>query len=291
MYGPDAEVEYENSINLREKHPERWEKPYNQLSVSSCVANASAAAFAFELKRQNLPSLDPSRLFIYWNARTAAQRKSDDGCWTRLAMKGMDVCGVCKESDFTYPKMDDEKSMLAIQKSDEKKALQKPGQNAYKDAKHHRIVRYYRLDPDRPAAQDINLTKEQKNALGNLVLVNLRTCIAEGFPVVFGFIFYKETGFVADAEDYWTLKGLPGRHVKPDYNDPNYKVSGHAVLAIGYDHKKKRVLCQNSWGDGSRPDFKSKDGLFWIGYEWITDFEATNDFWMLRLIKEEKARL
>jgi hypothetical protein len=26
--------------------------------------------------------------------------------------------------------------------------------------------------------------------------------------------------------------------------------------------------------------------LFWVPWEWITDFTATNDFWMIRVVGE-----
>ena len=42
---------------------------YDQGSLGSCTANAIAAAFQFELMKQNLPVFNPSRLFIYYNER------------------------------------------------------------------------------------------------------------------------------------------------------------------------------------------------------------------------------
>merc|ERR1712000_804572 len=83
-----------------------------------------------------------------------------------------------------------------------------------------------------------------------------------------------------DKPGFWTLPALPRK------NGPASDEGGHAVLAIGFDDKGKRILCQNSWGE-------SVDGapLFYIGYDWIKDFEATSDFWMVRLVeKKEKQK-
>src|SRR5262249_39050928 len=42
---------------------------YDQGRIGSCTANAIAAAFEFDLKKQNLTDFMPSRLFIYYNER------------------------------------------------------------------------------------------------------------------------------------------------------------------------------------------------------------------------------
>jgi hypothetical protein len=61
-------------------------------------------------------------------------------------------------------------------------------------------------------------------------------------------------------------------------------------LVVGYDHDKERILCQNSWGVVGMDinGWKSPGGLFWMKYQWILDWEATDDFWMCRAVKMPK---
>ena len=66
-----------------------------------------------------------------------------------------------------------------------------------------------------------------------------------------------------------------GRHIGPALNK-----GGHAVLAIGFkdgDETKRDgfILCQVSWGTD---DEVGGAPLFWIPYNNITDFTATQDF-------------
>lgn len=74
----------------------------------------------------------------------------------------------------------------------------------------------------------------------------------------------------------WATISLPPKSQRTDNG-------AHSVLAIGYDDEKRRILCQNSWGPG-------KTDMFYMGYEWILDFDATADFWMLRLVAQDGDR-
>ncbi len=246
----------------------------------TCVANATAAAFVYEWKRAGLPAVDASRLFIYFNARQIDFEASKDpwddpkskkpkgqGSYIRLAFKALDQRGVCAENDWTY--------------DDEHFATQ-PTKDAIEKALENRMIQYSRLDPDQPEGVEKNMTSEEKDIIGAMTLLRLRQCLAEGHPVVFGFRYYwKYAPFQkTDKPGFWTLPALPRK------NGPASDEGGHAVLAIGFDDKGKRILCQNSWGE-------SVDGapLFYIGYDWIKDFEATSDFWMVRLVeKKEKQK-
>jgi len=42
---------------------------YNQGRIGSCTAKAIAAAFEFDIMKQDLQVFAPSRLFIYYNER------------------------------------------------------------------------------------------------------------------------------------------------------------------------------------------------------------------------------
>jgi C1A family cysteine protease len=53
---------------------------------------------------------------------------------------------------------------------------------------------------------------------------------------------------------------------------------GHAVLAVGYDLKKKMVLIKNSWGDNW-----GQDGYFWMPFKVIQNRNMSDDFWTIRM--------
>lgn len=255
----------------------------------TCVANATAAAFAYEWNRQGLqPPLHPSRLFIYFNSRQLefdkSQKPSDDptnknpgeqGTFIRVACKVLEKMGVC-----------DEDSLWGY--SDAQFATP-PSLDVMHSALHTRAVQYSRLDPDQPEGFEKQMDHGDKEVIGAMTLLRLRQCLGEGYPVIFGFKFYcdpkdhKWTRDTLEASRHWDLGPLPGR------NGPNAEYGGHAVLAIGFDDEHQRVLCQNSWGDGKDANGREVTGapLFWMHYDWIKDFEATSDFWMIRLVERE----
>lgn len=311
-------------VNLREKYPEYWDYPYNQYTLESCVANASAAAYAYESKKffaeQKVEYLDdPSRMFIYWNARAAGlpylSKKElqkdiltweDVGTFNRTALKGLHKFGACAEGHWPYrplqweyreadglrntknpgdmPDKDWDKKRRVEWKSFcarmSKACNEKPRQSAFKYAHYNRIAAYERLDVQRRPEEITRLRKTdpdgQRGLDGERVVKNLRVALSDGHPVVLGFTYYAEWPFVVDADTKrFRLMKLPGRHVKP-----KKFIRNHTVLAIGYDDDN--VLCQNSWGANWGPDDGVRDGLFLMPWSYISDFEATSDFWIIK---------
>ena len=141
-----------SSVDLRKHCP----SVYDQGHLGSCTANALAAAFEFDLKKEKKPDFMPSRLFIYYNERVLNNTvNSDSGAYIRDGIKTMNNDGVCPEKEWPYniPKF-----------------TQKPSANCYKDALKNQIKSYQRLTN---------------------TLTQLQGCIAEGFPFVFGFTVYE----------------------------------------------------------------------------------------------------
>jgi C1A family cysteine protease len=89
----------------------------------------------------------------------------------------------------------------------------------------------------------------------------METCIAAGFPFVFG---------VAVAENF-----IPKRGVIP--MPEGAWLGGHAMLAVGYSRRSRRILARNSWDR----DWGIK-GYAWIPYEYM---EQAWDLWTLRAIE------
>jgi C1A family cysteine protease len=139
-------------VNLRPGCP----KIYDQGQLGSCTANAIAAAFEFDLKKQKLTDFMPSRLFIYYNERAIEGTvDSDSGAMIRDGMKTINKLGVCSERDWAY---------------DPAAFRDKPSAACYKDAAKHQALVY------RSVLQDLH---------------QLQGCLASGYPVVFGFSVYE----------------------------------------------------------------------------------------------------
>src|SRR5580765_5911490 len=141
---------------------------YDQGQLGSCTGNAIGCAIQFErLKQKRKPDFIPSRLFIYYNERDMEGTiKSDSGAQIRDGIKSVAKLGVCPEpewpydgtpanSDGTFPAGDP--------------AAVKPTDACYKDALDHRATTYSRVLRD---------------------LDQMKACLAEGYPFVFGFTVY-----------------------------------------------------------------------------------------------------
>ena len=322
--------------------------PYDQGYTGSCTANAATAAFWYEEKAGranfNWGSDGPSRLFVYWEARAfgydkgeenyASAPASDSGSEMRNAMKGLALRGACPEADCKFPDVEEVKKQIKAKNlsgadAEAEAATMndpilnaKPSQQAYDDANNHKIGSYFRIDPDRPDAEDHKLDDAGKTQAGLHTLMMTKQCLAEGYPVAFGFWYYlgddDEFYYNADPKskmktlkniwdpDHPTSKGVFPRNKwitdlpekfwfyeqdengndKLDANGDKIRkdLGGHSVLAIGYDDKTKNFLVQNSWGEGW-----SDHGVFYMPYDWVSDFAATNDFWTVRVTPQTQS--
>ena len=218
------------SVDLRKQCPE----VYDQGSLGSCTANALGAAFQFGQIKQAIASFIPSRLFIYYNERVQIHTEdSDSGAFIRDGIKSLNKDGVCPESDWPY----------LIEKF-----TQKPPIRLYQKALKNQVLQYMRLE--------------------NWKMNQLQTCLAEGYPFVFGFSVY---------ESFWSM----GKNaVIPMPKEGERLIGGHAVMAVGYDQAKKRCLIRNSWGLSW-----GNKGHAWMPYDYISQPSFADDFWTIRLVE------
>lgn len=209
---------------------------YDQGQLGSCTANAIGAAFQFGLIRQN-KSRDfmPSRLFIYYNERVMENSvDSDSGAMIKDGIKSVNKQGVCPEKMLPY--------VIT-------KFANKPSRSCYTEALKHQVLSYHRV------SRDLN---------------QMRGCLADGYPFVFGFTVYESFESAGVARS--------GRLNMPKPSEK--QMGGHAVMAVGYDHPAKRFIVRNSWGKSW-----GKKGYFTIPYEYLLETNLSDDFWTIRIVE------
>ena len=205
----------------------------DQGDLGSCTANAISNCYRFlEVKENQIP-FQPSRLFIYYNERKIEGTiKEDSGAQIRDGFKSIGTLGVCDEAALAY---------------DVAKFKRKPSAALYKAALAHKALEYRRLD--------------------NTNLSELKSCLADGFPFVFGFSVYSQFESADAAKT--GIVNLPAKSEK--------MLGGHAVLCVGYSDADERFLVQNSWGENW-----GQSGFFTIPYAYLTDSNLADDFWTAR---------
>lgn len=230
-------------VDLREQMP----AVYDQGKIGSCTANSIAAAFEFELLRQQLADFMPSRLFIYYNERAMEGHVNyDSGAQIRDGIKSLSMLGVCPESEWPYddtPALTDGGAWPAGARAGEK-----PPESCYADAKRSLATSYHRI------VQDVD---------------QFKGCLASGFPFVFGFTVYS------DFESRQVAKTGEGQLPTPD----EQALGGHAVMAVGYDDSTQRFLVRNSWGTSW-----GQQGYFTLPYAYLAERGLASDFWTLRMV-------
>src|SRR5436305_240944 len=139
-------------IDLRKQNP----PVYDQGELGSCTANAIGAALEFDqIKQRQRNPFTPSRLFVYYNERVIEGTvDSDSGAQIRDGVKSVAKQGAPPERLWAY---------------EIEKFRDKPPKRAYDEAKKHQAIVYSRVP------QQLN---------------QLKGCLADGFPFVFGFVVF-----------------------------------------------------------------------------------------------------
>jgi C1A family cysteine protease len=218
------------SVDLRPLMP----PVYNQDNLGMCTGTAIAADCHYQMIRQGGSVWQPSPMFIYYNERVIEGTVNVDcGAELRNGMKAINRWGVCPESLYPFIASDFKK---------------KPSRQAYAEAIKHRVVEYTRIPQS---------------------LIQLKACLAEGDPFVFGFTVYDS--FESD------VVATTGNMPMPSANES--MLGGHAVKSVGFDDSRKVFIVRNSWSSGW-----GDKGYFYMPYEFIVDPDYAADFWTVKLI-------
>jgi C1A family cysteine protease len=207
---------------------------YDQGQLGSCTANAIAGAIEFDLLKQQLTDFLPSRLFIYYNERVMENTvASDAGAQIRDGIKSVGKQGVCPEPEWPY-----DISQFAV----------KPPPQAYTDALKNKALTYQAVTRN---------------------LVQMKGCLASGYPFVLGFTVY--TAFESPQVASTGVLNMPA--------SSESVLGGHAVLAVGYDDSAQRFTIRNSWGNGW-----GMKGYFTMPYAYLLTATLSSDFWTIRVV-------
>jgi C1A family cysteine protease len=208
---------------------------YDQGAIGSCTANSIGAMFQFVNKKDKGKDFIPSRLFIYYNERVIENTiPYDSGAFIRDGIKTVNTQGVCPETMWVY---------------EVRQFATKPPDTCYTEALNHQSIQYMRV---------------------NRSLTEMKACLSQGYPFVFGFTVYEsfESAKVANTG----VVPMPARGERA--------IGGHAVMAVGYDSKTKMMLVRNSWGT----DW-GLGGYFWMPFGYFTDANLSDDFWTIRSVE------
>jgi C1A family cysteine protease len=203
----------------------------NQGQLGSCTGNALAGALEFLERKAGTSFADMSRLFIYYNERVIEHSvKTDSGAMIRDGIKTLAAQGACTEKKWPY-----NVAQFAA----------KPSAACYSEAKKHKISTYHRI----------------------VTLDDMRGCLSEGYPFIFGFTVY----------DSFESQAVAKSGVVPMPKESEKVLGGHAVLGVGYNDAAKRFVVRNSWGAGW-----GKAGYFTIPYAYLGNSNLADDFWTIR---------
>jgi C1A family cysteine protease len=236
----------------------KWCSPIeNQRSLGSCTAHAAVGVVEYFERRAFKKHIDGSRLFIYKVTRNLMGVVGDTGAWLRTTMGALALCGVAPEKYWPYT---DRKQPGP---SGARTFDAEPPTFVYALADNFEAIRYFCHDP---LSKSIPYSK---------VLASVKRYLAAGIPSMFGFYGFPSFG-QSDV-----IGGIP-------YPCPGERAQwGHAIVAVGYDDKKKiknkmcnkqttgAFLIRNSWGT-----FWGDKGYGWLPYAYVLNGLAL-DFWSL----------
>lgn len=205
------------------------------IGVHNCTANAAAGLVQYVDKKSGTdPYFAASRLFIYYNTRILEGTVDyDSGASIRNSIKALVRWGFPPETEYPY---------------DIPKFTNKPPASVYKHALKEKITKYERIP------------HEEKY---------IKSCLARGFPITFGFTVYESFDEIGPDNDFIMPMPKPTETI----------LGGHAVLLIGYDDVSELYIVRNSWGE----EFGS-GGNFMMPFEALHDPNFADDFWTVNFV-------
>jgi C1A family cysteine protease len=202
---------------------------YDQGQLGACTGNALAGLFQFLLMKLGKPSFVPSRLMIYWGERQIEGTVDQDaGANGDDGMTFLQTKGVCPETTWPY---------------DVDQFTVEPPAIAWAEAASHKLGSPMTID--------------------NTNIFEIKSCLASGYPIAFGFTVYPELESSQVAST--GILPMPGFFEQP--------IGGHEVLMVGYDDATRHFKIRNSWGPGW-----GLNGYFLMPYAYATNAKLANDF-------------
>jgi C1A family cysteine protease len=206
----------------------------DQGDLGACTAFAIGVGLREFLENKiSEPFVPLSPLDLYYEERVREHSvNQDSGAQPRDGLKVLQKLGICPETDDPY-------NISEFTKA--------PSELAFNDAKHYRVVSYHRMN----------------------TLVEIKQCLASGYPVVLGIAVYSsfesnsaaQTGVIPLPSEYDSLLGY------------------HAVLGVGYQDDRDRAIVRNSWGTtwGDK-------GYFYLPYSYFDpQRKLVTDMWTATL--------
>lgn len=200
----------------------------DQRTLGSCVGHGTTSAMELLYNKAQRPVRELSRLFTYYIARRAeGSVDSDEGCCIRDAVACLNQIGCAREETWPY-----DIARFAVE----------PPPEAFAEAAQHKLTSYRRC----------------------YTLHDIKSAIAEGFPVVFGFS-VPETSM-------WTHEAMTTGDIPMPAPGEGFS-GGHCVMAFGYT--PDRIAFFNSWGVSW-----GRNGCGTLPVEYFTEGLAT-DAWAI----------
>lgn len=212
----------------------------DQGELGSCTAQAAVGIMEYEMRRNGVPHVDGSRLFVYKTSRKLLGWTGDTGAYLRTAIKAIATFGIPPEEHWPY---------------DPDRFEVEPDPFLYAYAQNFKALKYVRLDP--------------YDTDSKTTLENVKRTLAAGFAAVFGFTVFDNLGSgpaieFPDPKKHKTVGGHAVMAV--GYND-------NVQIGSGKFATKGALLIRNSWGSGW-----GEAGYGLLPYRYVLD-ELAVDFW------------
>ena len=208
-------------------------RPYTTRGSSEAAPATALPAQSSSTSASSVIGNSRPRACSFITTRIEGTVSQDAGAQIRDGIKAVATLGAPPETDWAY---------------DISKFAQRPPPQAYSDAKQDLVSAYARV------VQDIT---------------QMRGCLAEGYPFVFGFTVYESFESASVAQTGVVPMPATGEAV----------LGGHCVVAVGYDDTKRQFTIRNSWGTGW-----GLNGYCLMPYEYLINLRLASDFWTIRSV-------